>query len=48
MPMNPRAALARAIAAQPEPVARSVRAPIAGLPWSAPVDDSDRAGLPWS
>lgn len=48
MPMNPRAALARAIAAQPEPVARSVRAPIAGLPWSAPVDDSDRAGFPWS
>jgi hypothetical protein len=48
MPMNPRAALARAIAAQPEPVARSVRAPIAALPWSAPVDDSDRVGFPWS
>jgi hypothetical protein len=48
MPMNPRAALARAIAVQPEPVARSVRAPIAGLPWSTTDDDSDRAGFPWS
>ena len=48
MPMNPRAALARAIVAQPEPVARSVRAPIAGLPWSTTDDDSDRAGFPWS
>jgi len=48
MPMNPRAALARAIAVQSEPVARSASAAIAGLPWSAATDDNDSAGLPWS
>jgi hypothetical protein len=46
MPMNPRAALARA--ATVAPVARSMPAPSTGLPWSAPVDDSDRTGLPWT
>jgi hypothetical protein len=46
MPMNPRAALARSLEAQP--VARSIVASQSGLPWSRACTDPDSSGFPWS
>ena len=46
MPMNPRAALARSVTAQP--VARSISSAAEGLPWSKAQTEPSSARFPWS